>query len=588
MLDVLFVNSTQKLALSYEVNGTMLLATKLLQAGFRTKVLRFCQIESYEVNYDTFIRDITEKILELSPKCVSFYTLWPYYHIMLRIAREVKERRSDIVVVLGGPQASATAHATLEAIDYVDYVCTGEGENTVVPFFTAVLREANVGLEAIPGLHYRENGVAVFNDNKVPLCDLNALPRWDERLYAEDYRQAGKPLGLNSDIEYMPIDAGRGCPFKCSFCSSSTFWRRAYRLKSAETIIRDIHYYMDHFGIKQFWFSHDAFTVNKELVFHICDHIIDNGLDIRWRCASRVDCIDEELILKMKQAGLVHIELGVETGSPRMQKVINKNLNLSKVKQTVAFLLKHKIWVSLFFMYGFPEETEQDLNETLELYFPLVDMGVPYTSMSFCRFNPATQITQKYFDRLRFAPEIKILQRGVPFGFEQELPIIQENKAIFPFFYHLDTPLREDYQYLEVFAHLYFNHRVPMKYIRECYHGDNLKFYRDFCLANQHYLQEDMDSIVKATTQCGIDMMRNLAAIQDTPKAHQLQALLEFYGDCQMIARAEEGTELQKSYDFSYIDYQLKLRLEQFSVGKTLIRLRKTDGKLDMKVLRIE
>ena len=131
MTDVLFINPTQQLLLTKEVNGTMLLATKLLQANIPTKILRFCQIEGYNEDYETLI-------LQIDPKCVSFYTLWPNYHIMLRIAREIKNVRPDIVTVFGGPQASATADEAMHALEYIDYVCTGEGENTVVPFFRAV------------------------------------------------------------------------------------------------------------------------------------------------------------------------------------------------------------------------------------------------------------------------------------------------------------------------------------------------------------------------------------------------------------------------------------------------------------------
>ena len=109
MLDILFFNSTDKKELRNEANGTMLLATKLLQAGFNTEILRFCQFESYNKNYDFFITDATNKIIELNPKCVSFYTLWPYYHIMLRIAKRVKDIKPDMITVLGGPQSSATA-----------------------------------------------------------------------------------------------------------------------------------------------------------------------------------------------------------------------------------------------------------------------------------------------------------------------------------------------------------------------------------------------------------------------------------------------------------------------------------------------
>ena len=156
MLDILFINTTEEKGIRNETNGTLLLATKLLQAGFIVDILRFYQIESYLKDYNTFINDITDKIIALNPKSVSFYTSWPYYHILLRIAKEIKIRNSKIIIIFGGPQSSATAYDTMKAMDYIDYICTGEGESTVVDFFNTILRNNSVGIHNIPGLFYRK------------------------------------------------------------------------------------------------------------------------------------------------------------------------------------------------------------------------------------------------------------------------------------------------------------------------------------------------------------------------------------------------------------------------------------------------
>ena len=180
MADIVFVNETEKLELRQETNGTLLLATKLLQAGIDTRVLRFGQMEYYNRDYAAFIREMTHKILAMSAKCVAFYTLWPYYHIVLRIARCLKEADSDIAIILGGPQASATAQATMEAMEFVDYICTGEGEDTIVPFVQALLRKDTGALARIPGLYYRSQGAVCHCEEQIPLCDLNSLPHWDD------------------------------------------------------------------------------------------------------------------------------------------------------------------------------------------------------------------------------------------------------------------------------------------------------------------------------------------------------------------------------------------------------------------------
>lgn len=584
MTDILFITSSSSLALYQESNGTLLLATKLLQAGFDAKLLRFCQIDSYRKDYFSFIRDITDKILEIAPRCVSFYTLWPHYHIMLRIARELKQRRGDMIIVLGGPQSSATAGATMEAMPFVDYICTGEGENTVVPFFRSILNQQGAGLSAIPGLYYRQNGVVTACPLETPLCDLNTLPHWDDRLYLQDHSQP-EP-NLQSDTYFMPIDAGRGCPYSCSFCCTSHFWRRTYRLKSPQRIAEDIRFYNRKFGIRSFWFSHDAFTTNRQLVSQVCDHILAEGLDIRWKCTARVDCITEELVLKMKRAGMTHIELGIETGSRQMQKLINKNLDLNKACAMISFLLKQGIDVGLFFMHGFPEETEEDLNETLELLFSLLDMGVNHVSMSFCRFNPATQITQQYFDRLVFDPRITVLSRGV-YGFREEMDMIRQHKTLFPFLYHLDTPMRNEYQYLSLLVHLYQKFPETIRHLRRLYQGDNLKFYRDFYHNNVPCFEGSLQHTVYCVVKTPVQMLYNTIQDFDAPWLPQLKALLNYEYQVQTVRRSETDIAVEETFDFSYFDYKLDLPIRQYSAGQTRLRISKENGLFRINVLSV-
>ena len=585
MVDVLFINAIKEIAVNQEANGTMLLATKLLQSGFSAEILRFGQIDSYHKDYDAFIPAATERILSYEPKVVSFYTLWPYYHTMLRLAKELKARRNDIIIVLGGPQASATAEPTLAAAAYVDYICTGEGENTIVPFIQTILNENGKNLGSVPGLYYRKDGIPTHNDLDNPLCDLDTLPYWDDRLCAVHFTNPDP--GRDSDEYYMPIDAGRGCPYNCTFCCTSHFWRRTYRLKSPERIVADIRYYHDRYGINSFWFSHDAFTTNRQLVAKVCDHILEENLKIKWRCTARIDCISEELILKMKEAGMVEIELGIETGSNRMQKLIKKNLDLEKARSMIQFLLKNDIYVGLFFMYGLPEETEEDLNETLELLFSLLDMGVQHVSMSYCKFNPATDITERYFDDLVLNPSMKILIRGVSFGYEAEFDMIKNNKAMFPFFYHLNTTVRNDYQYVHFFARLYQQFPRTARYLRKLYKGDNLKFYQDFYNNNLPYFERDMLYTADGIKNHGVEMLANCVKDFDVPYLPQILSLLRFENNAIRVRQSPTDITIQEVYDFNYIDYKMKLPIEMYCAGKTEILFQKKGGKISMKVLQI-
>lgn len=579
-MDILFVNCTTELSLRREINGTLLLATKLLQDGFDTDVLRLGQIPSYEGDYLTFIADITQAVLDRNAKCVSFYTLWPFHHIMLRIAREVKQRSPETVIVFGGPQASCTARATLEFMPYVDFVNTGEGENTVVPLFRCILRGEG-DLSDVPGLHYRKEGKLCQNDQPVPLSDLDELPMWDPRLLLPQ-----SPEELARKDYFMPIDVGRGCPYSCTFCCTSFFWRRVYRLKSPERIVAEIRYLHDTYGITSFMFSHDAFTINKKLVEQVCDKILESGLKITWRCSARLDCITEDLILKMQQAGMVHLELGVETGSPRMQKIINKNLDLDKARKVVSFLLERKLRVGLFFMYGFPQETEEDLNQTIEVACFFHEQGVSYESMFFCKFCPQTALMEEFGEQLVFDRSARMNFLNV-YGLEHELDVISANREIFPFYFHLKTPLREDYAYMHYFMELYRAFPNTIWTLRKLYKGDNLKFYRDFVRANAQWFEGDLDALEKQIQENPLEMLLNLTATLELPKIRQLEGLLKLSYRVRTISAGKEDAELRDTYSFNYVDYTLKRPIEEYSGGSSELLISKKDGKLSVKVLNI-
>lgn len=583
MTDVLFITPTGQLQLRQESNGTMILATLLRQAGISARILRFGQMKNMDGDYRLFLEEIVERILSMEPRSVSFYTLWPQYHIMLRIAKELKQRCPELPIVLGGPQASLTAKPTLAAAPYVDYICSGEGELTVVPFFQALLRGDKEKLVQVPGLYYRSGDAVMANPAEVPLCDLNTLAQWDEALFADDYSERKEKLA--SPGYFMPIEAGRGCPFSCTFCTTSNFWRRTYRLKSAERLIADIRYYKERFGITSFLFSHDAFTANMRLVEEVCDRLIAEDLQIRWTCSSRIDRMTEALARKMIQAGMVRIELGVETGSQDMQRRINKHLDLAQVRRMTEFLLSQKIRVVLFFMHGFPDETEEELAQTVSLHMDMLDAGVYYASMSFCRFNPGTAITEQFFDKLELDPVCKIVSRGLPMGFHEEFPFIAANKEIFPFYRHLNTPVRNQYQYLVYFSHMYQKHLKICKLARTFYNGDDLQFYREWYEASSELLREDITTIEKEIVRSEPQILARVLERHPVSGIRQLMQMLEYEADVRQISEAEEDTTLRRTYGFLFAEYLLSVPVDQLTDGTSEIVLKMENGKFSYQLL---
>lgn len=583
MADILFVNSTLEHSLVMETNGTLLLGTILLQDGFDVQVLRLGDVDGYGKDYFSFVQRFTERVLEINPRCVSFYTLWTHFHIMLRIAKELKAKKPDIVIVMAGPQVSSTAEEVITVMDYVDFVCYGEGENTVLPFFRALLRNDGAGLDQVPQLYYRKDGIPVCTGITAPACDLEALPQWDDRLYLEACKQESK-LQQTSPTYYMNIDVGRGCPFGCTFCSSSLFWKRRYRLKSPQSIVNDILHWNRKFGIRSFRFSHDAFTVNNKLVYQVCDEIDRSDLDITWTCTSRVDCINEELIARMVKSGMDRIELGVETGSPRMQKLINKNLDLGRLSDMVDVLLKYNVEINLFFMCGFPEETVEDLGMTLDLLFAMLDKGVHHVSMAFCHFYPGTAITKEYYDQLVLDPTIKVLPRSL-YGCSEEVEMIENNKAIFPFFYHLETPLRREFQYLRYLIQTYEYFPNSIAYLRKLYNGDHIAFYRDFIRLNEAHLNGPAPSVPTLISRHSVETFSAMLDRFAPSYEKQLKSLLQYDYDMHRIETAKSDVSIQNLYHFDPNDLAAKVAIQNYSNRSSIIRLEKKNGCINQSVI---
>ncbi len=572
MLDILFITPTAPLILPLEINGTMLLGTLLLDAGFSVDVLRYGQCGSYQKDYPRFIKEITDDILNISPRCVSFYTRWTTFHIDLRIAQELKLRRPDLLIVFGGPQVSLFPQATLEAFPAIDYACAGEGEHTVIPFFRAILQNDGA-LSSIPGLSYREGGKIRTNDLPIPLCDLNELPQWDDRLYVK----------TPSSSLSMAIEVGRGCPYNCVFCPLG---RQTFRMKSPQRIVEDILHYNKNFGLTDFFFSHDALTVNNKLVDGICDHIFEKGLDITWSCATRIDCITKDLVLKMKAAGMHELQMGIETGSPRMQKIIKKNLDLDKVKDMLAFLVEHDIDVVLYFVYGLPEETEQDLNETLDFAFSMLDMGVEYVNMAYCIFFPKTRISEEYSDRLVFDPNIKILSL-YNFGLKEELQMIKDHKYAFLNYYHLHSHIRDNYQYVRFLVALYARFPLSFPQLRSLYQGDHIKLYQDFFSNNLQCFDLDIREIEAYIQQNPLEILYNTIRDIQLPCIPQLKALMAYEYDRDQIAKGKEDVSIRKTYDFCYLDLKRDRPIEQYSCGTTEFLFERKAGVYTVKILNM-
>lgn len=484
MLEVLFITPTATTNVLKESLGPLLLSTILREQGVCTEILSFARIGDIR-KYENFLENAVTMITEKNPRILSFYTRCDCYHIMLKIAQRVKAALG-CHIVFAGPQADITATATLEEIPWVDYICRGEGETTVYPFFSSLLK-GKPDL-SVAGLVYRSQDGIKENPRPELIRDLDTLPIPDYSVFPGEIQVDPKAC--------FSIDVGRGCPFGCTYCSTKTFWGRKYRLKSPERILQEVKHFHDLFGLNYFAFEHDMFTMNKAQVMEICRMIKELDYKIYWNCSARADCIDEELIRTMADAGMRWIYLGIETGSPRMQKLVNKNLKLENILPLIRYITSCGVRVVTSFIYGFPQETEEDISLTLDLMIELMGMKYVQTQSHLCAFLPGTALGEEYRDRLTLA-QVQSDQAG-DIGFAENYDFIVEHPRLFLQCREYPTELRNKLAYFTVFLNVFNALKHAYLYYAQQYDRESkIQMYFDFVEDYKDFLSTPKRDIEK-------------------------------------------------------------------------------------------
>lgn len=478
-VDILFLMPSTKPFLKDESIGTLILAKKAILAGYNVEILRYWEVLQELSDYESFSIKMIDSVLKKNPKILSFYCRCSEYHICLDIAGKIKNINPSIKILFAGPQAEIVAQKTLEYFSFVDYICCSEGENTIVPLLNSLIRNIEFKCN-IPGLTYRNNGIIV----------QNTFPDLLPNNYVQEfnyYDLIPKQVILNS--ESTSIDVGRGCPFTCTFCSTKKFWKQMYRLRSIDDIIREITEIFSLYGIRRYCLDHDLFTANHRNIKTFCQKLKEMSFTVEWYCSSRIDTISEELIDVMKEAGCYKILYGIESGSPKIQKMVNKNLNLDKCEKIIKYTLSKGISVIASFMYGFPEETEDDFEQTFEMMQKIQEIGAKTIAWR-CGILNGTEMFEKY-NHLLYISDYN-LSNSLFFGFDELCPMIKEYKVIFPHFCDFMSPLRTELIYLELFRSIW-NYFLPNVYVELSSYFTSkrwplLEMYRTFVKVNEKYL----------------------------------------------------------------------------------------------------
>jgi anaerobic magnesium-protoporphyrin IX monomethyl ester cyclase len=227
----------------------------------------------------------------------------------------------------------------------------------------ADLKDASV-MDKITNISYRGgDGVPRVNDmGYIPDLDSMPMPAWD-LIDPRSYPEAPHGTFARS-FPIAPIITSRGCPYKCSFCARFRIHGRKIRRRSPSAVLDEIELLSGRYGVKELHIEDDNFTMGKEYAKDVLSGIIDRGIKISIALPNgvRIDALDTELLGLMERAGVYSLGIGIESGSDRILRRMQKGLNTRTISNGVDFIKTHsRIRITGFFLIGHPEETERDI-----------------------------------------------------------------------------------------------------------------------------------------------------------------------------------------------------------------------------------
>lgn len=329
-----------------------------------------------------------------------------------------------------GTHVTPLPRETLHAYPALDYVLIGEPDLTLrdlldriegkidsrSPEVVKLFREHDPdyagistddgSLHLVKGLAWRKDGNIILNPPRPFIADLDALPvPLHEMLPLQNYRM---PL-IKGPFTF--IVTSRGCPAGCTYCIKHVSYQYGTRLRSPELLIKEM-WQLKKLGINNIHMYADLFTVNREQVIELCQLMIEENINIRWTCNSRVDYVDSEMLSLMSDAGCWLISWGIESGNEQILKHARKGAYPDKAERALRWAKDNGIRNWGYFIIGLPGETEETIRQTIDfskslpLDIALFHVAAPYPGTPFFFevvkngwFRPGTRWEQVDMDK---------------------------------------------------------------------------------------------------------------------------------------------------------------------------------------------
>lgn len=397
-MKILLINSPIRLDASPNniPYGLATIASVLRNHGF--------EVEIYDVNALRPSRaTIVDTLKRKSWDVVGISGLITTYGFQRWLIGEVKRIHPEAAVVAGGGLASACSDLLFRKTQ-VDITVIGEGEGTFLKICEVL--PSRSGLNEVQGVCFRRNGHVTMTEKRTNIRDLDSVPfpAWD--LLPMDIclknpiwgGAANNSSGFRSDVKVkrsMNTISSRGCPFSCNFCYH-LFGRSHYRFRSAANVIDEIEVLVDRYGVDFIGFVDDNMMASEQRLLEFCDLMEKKKFPLTWGCHGRVTSAKPRMLERMAETGCVWIGYGIESGSQKILDAMNKKTKVERARRAVVETRKAGIFPNTTFIFGYPGETRETVQETVDFKR---DLGLECGSF-FATPYPGSPLYEQVRDRI--------------------------------------------------------------------------------------------------------------------------------------------------------------------------------------------
>jgi anaerobic magnesium-protoporphyrin IX monomethyl ester cyclase len=336
--------------------GIMYLGAVLEKNGHDVSILRLNNLEKIDTIEKADIYGISSVSLDYSSTKI--------------VAKKLRETKSGKIII-GGYHATVETDKVLNEKDdsgnfLWDCVCVGEFESKILDVINSLYE--NIKIDRL------QRGLITNDLDTLPFPARHLIKDQGSSIFAYDKHYSDNKLST-------VICSSRGCPFNCCFCATGAMWGNRVRFRSAKNLIEEMNECIDKYDIREFRFSDELFTVNRKRTMSLMEWF--KGKNIYWKCSTRTDCVDKELLIAMRDGGCKEIAFGIESADENVLVAIDKRNDIKKNIEALHLCNNIGINTRVLMMINTPGETVDTVDKNIEFL-----ESIPYTCASLSVFKP--------------------------------------------------------------------------------------------------------------------------------------------------------------------------------------------------------